>query len=70
MQVSRQLYKARMLALVAVTAAVIGGLAALLLKADDPGIGYMEAAGPVFESLEELATEAGLVVVGRVSLPR
>ena len=70
MQVSRQLYKARMLAVVAVTAAVIGGLAALLLKADDPGIGYMEAASPVFGSLEELATEAGLVVVGRVSLPR
>ena len=50
MQVSRQLYKARMFAVVAVTAAVIGGLAALLLK----------AASPTFESLEELATEAGL----------
>ena len=67
MQVSRQLYKARMLA---VTAAVIGGLVALLLKADGPGIGYIAAAGPAFESLEELATEADLVVVGRVSLPR
>ena len=25
---------------------------------------------PAFGSLEELATEAGLVVVGRISLPR
>ncbi len=49
---------------------MIGGLVALLLKADDPGIGHTAAASPAFESLEELATEADLVVVGSVSLPR
>ena len=31
---------------------------------------HAQVTGPVFESLEELATEAALVVVGRVSLPR
>ena len=67
MQVSRQLYKARMLTVVAVTAAVIGGAMVLLLKNDDPGIRYMAAAGPVYESLEDLATKADLVIVGTVS---
>ena len=69
MEMSRRMYKARMLTVVAVAAAVIGVVAVLLLPGqdDDPGILYMSAAGRVYDSVEELTTKADLVVVGTVT---
>lgn len=67
MKGSRQPYKAGML--VAATAALItAAVAATLLQEEhDTGVVHMAASGAVYQSLEELATIADLIVVGTVT---
>ncbi|MDE0370686.1 MAG: hypothetical protein OXI84_11180 [bacterium] len=67
MKGSRQPYKVGML--VAATAALItAAVAATLLQEEhDTGVVHMAASGVVYQSLEELATIADLIVVGTVT---
>lgn len=67
MDASRRSYKAAVL-VAAVAALVSAAVAATLLKEEnDTGVAYTAASGVVYQSLEELATIADLVVVGTVT---
>lgn len=67
MNANRRSYKAAVL-VAAVAALVSAAVAATLLqKEEDTGVAYMAAGGVVYQSLEELATIADLVVVGTVT---
>lgn len=67
MTASRQFYRARMLIVVALAILVAAAAAVTLLRSDETGVRRMAFSSLVYQSLDELATSADLVVVGTVS---
>ena len=67
MDASRRSYKAAVLVAAVAALASAAVAATLLQKEDNTGVAYVAASGVVYQSLEELATIADLVVVGTVT---